>query len=151
MIIKHPDLKLTPTSLLYVIQELKSLPVEECDWRIKISRWDEKRTLSANAQIHVFVAKIAEFTNTDAKTVKSEVKIDFGLPILLAREDEYSTVLDWLLTKGMFYDMKRESQCKFITAIQVTSVMTVKESKLMMDDMIYYWNDKGLDIGFIDK
>ena len=149
---KIPDLKLTNSSLSYVVQELSKLDVlDEKKWRIKVTDWSSKRTLSANAQLHVFIGEIAKFTNTDALTAKCEAKIDFGLPVLLMADDDRSWVLDHILGLAKFYSQPREWQLRFISAISITSLLTTRESKVMMDDMIYYWNDKGLDIGYKDK
>lgn len=142
------DLKLTATSLSYIIQELGKLDTLNKAYRVKVSDWKEKRTLTANGLIHVFVKSISDFTSTDIKTVKQECKIDFGLPIILARGDEYSKVVDYILNKSGFYRMSREQQVKFITAIAVTSKFTTEESKVFLDNMIHYWQDKGLDIGY---
>ena len=148
---KQPDLKYTSTSHSYVEQELRKLDVlTGRAYRLKISDWAEKRTLTANGQIHVFVKQISDFTSTDVKTAKAEVKIDFGLPIILAKEDEYSIVVDYILDKADFYKMSREQQCTFITAIAITSKLTTKESGQLLEQMVFYWNDKGLELKFLN-
>ena len=145
------DLKLSITSRSYVIQELDTLDLHNKAYRLKVSDWGAKRTLTANGQIHVFIGQIAKFTSTDALTAKCEVKIDFGLPLIMMRDDEYSRVVDYILTNANFYNMEREDQIVFITAISVTSMLTTKESKTLMDDLIYFYNNVGLELKYKDK
>ncbi len=135
---KIPDLKYTATSHSYVEQELRKLDVNQKAYRIAITDWKEKRTLSANGQMHIFFKHIGEFQSVPMPTAKSRCKIDFGLPIILAREnDEYATVVDYILENANFHKMSREQQEVFITAIAITSKFTTTESKEFMDQMIF--------------
>ena len=144
------ELKYTSTSFPYIEQELRKLDLNQKSYRLTITDWAEKRTLSANGQMHIFFKHIGEFQSVPMPTAKQRSKIDFGLPIILAREDDYSKVVDYILTNANFYKMSREKQEVFITAIAITSKFTTSESKTFMDQLIFYWNDKGLMIGYKD-
>jgi len=114
---------------------------------VNIAKKPKKRSLSANAQQHVFYKQISEFSHTDIKTVEAECKIDFGLPILLD-DPEVGAVLDYALKD--FFRMSREQQVRFIQVIQVTSLMSTKQHNQYRDNLIFHWNLNGLDIGYQD-
>ena len=114
---------------------------------VNIAKKAKKRSLSANAQQHVWYKQISEHSSTDVKTVEAECKIDFGLPILLD-DPEIGVVLDYAL-RG-FFEITREQQVKFIQVIQVTSLMSTKQHNQYRDNIIFYWNLNGLTIGYQD-
>ena len=144
------DLKYANGNIHYINQELAKLEQSK-SWRLKVTEWKDKRGLSANAQMHVFFGAIGKFQSVPMVTAKSRCKIDFGLPIIFNRDDEYSRVVDYILTNSGFYKMSREKQEIFITAIAITSEFNTAESKVFMDNIIFYWNDKGLNINYKDN
>lgn len=111
------------------------------------SKKKEKRSLSANAQQHVWYKQISEFTDTDIKTCEAECKIDFGLPIVLA-DQEIGIIIDHALKNANFYRMTREQQVKFIQIISVTSLMNTQQHKQYRDNIEFYWNSNGLHIEY---
>lgn len=117
---------------------------------VNITPKPKKRSLPANAQQHVFYKCISEFTSTDLKTVESECKIDFGLPIILADPDVGRTI-GYALERAGFFSMQRERQVKFIQIIQVTSLMSTKQHSQYRDNMIFYWNKNGLVLEYLEK
>ena len=117
---------------------------------VNVTPKPKKRSLSANAQQHVFYKQISEFTHTDIKTVEAECKIDFGLPIILA-DPEIGRTIGYALEKAGFFSMQREQQVKFIQIIQVTSLMSTKQHNQYRDNIIFYWNKNGLALDYLDK
>jgi len=114
---------------------------------VNITTKKKKRSLSANAQQHVWYTQISEFTATDIKTVEAECKIDFGLPIVLS-DPEVGVVIDHALRTAKFYSMTREQQIKFIQVIQITSLMNTKQHNQYRENILYFWNSAGLNIGY---
>ena len=107
----------------------------------------KKRSLSANAQQHVWYKQISEFTCTDIKTCECECKIDFGLPIILS-DPEIGVVVGHALQTAKFFTMTREQQIKFIQILQITSLMNTKQHNQYRENVMYFWNTAGLNIGY---
>lgn len=113
-------------------------------YRVSIVEWRQNRSLSANAQTHVWYPIIAKHIGSDAKTVKARCKIDFGVPILLSANDEYSKVLSYIFEKTKFWQMSYEQQEKMIQGIAVTSKMSTPQCNEYRDNMQTYWAQNGL-------
>ena len=116
---------------------------------VNVSEKPKKRSLSANAQQHVFYKQISEFSATDIKTCECECKIDFGLPIILS-DPEVGRVIGYALENARFFSMTRERQVKFIQVIQITSLMNTKQHNQYRENIIYFWNTAGLNLGYKD-
>lgn len=116
---------------------------------VNITKKKKKRSLSANAQQHVWYKQISEFTSTDIKTCEAECKIDFGLPIILS-DPEVGVVIGHALQTAKFFTMTREQQIKFIQVLQVSSLMNTKQHNQYRENIMYFWNQAGLNIGYHD-
>lgn len=116
---------------------------------VNITKKKKKRSLSANAQQHVWYKQISEFSATDIKTCECECKIDFGLPIILS-DPEIGVVIGYALQEAKFFTMTRERQIKFIQIIQITSLMNTKQHNQYRENIMYFWNQAGLNIGYQD-
>ena len=127
-------------------QLLQSTPRES--WYVNLTTKPKRRSLSANAQQHVWYKQISEATSTDIKTVECECKIDFGLPIILS-DPEIGIIVEYALGEK-FYRMTREQQVKFISVIQVTSLMSTSQHSQYRDNIIYFWQTAGVNIGYKD-
>lgn len=139
----------TRSELIRQINELLSGGDPAQKYYVHITKTKRKRSLSANAQQHVWYKQISEHTKTDIKTVEAECKVDFGVPIIL-HDDEIGRTLGYALQKAGFFTMTRERQVKFIQVIQVTSLMNTKQHNQYRENIIYYWNQNGLDLGYQD-
>jgi len=117
---------------------------------VNITAKPKKRSLSANAQQHVFYKQISEFDGTDIKSVEAECKIDFGLPIILA-DPEVGRTIGYALERAGFFSMPRESQVKLIQVIQITSLMSTKQHNQYRDNIIFYWTNNGLPLDYLNK
>lgn len=143
------DFQLTLSSLGWLVTELtKLLQSTNKKYRVSVKEWSEKRSLPANAQCHVWYPVIAKHIGSDAKTVKSRCKIDFGLPIILGNDSEYSKVLSYMLDKSEFFKMNFEQQEKFIGAVKITSKMSTKECNEYRDNLRLYWFNNGLELKY---
>ena len=117
---------------------------------VSITKKEKKRGLSANAQQHLWYKQIADFHgDRSALEVKSMCKDMFGLPILL-NSAEHGEKIEFLLHKLDYYKHGYDSKMKLIQCLSVTSEFNSKESKEYMDDMIFYFNDVGIPIGYQD-
>lgn len=145
------DFCLTQGNIGYFVTEVYKLLTQPKKYRVNIVEWREKRSLSANSQTHIWYPIIAEHIGSDAKTVKSRSKIDFGLPILLGSDSEYSKVLGYILEKANFYKMSYEQQEKFISVVKVTSEMSTPECNQYRDNLQAYWMQNGLILEYKKK
>lgn len=116
---------------------------------VNITEKKKKRSLSANAQQHVWYKQISEFSCTDIKTCEAECKIDFGLPIVLS-DSEIGRIIGYALEEAKFFSMRRERKIKFIQIIQITSLMSTKQHNQYRENILYFWNQAGLNIGYED-
>lgn len=143
------DFRLTLTSISELIRLLKELLVSRKAFRVNVVEWSDKRGLSANAQYHVWIKAIAEYTGEDIKTAGNMCKLDFGLPILLA-DPELGNKLSWTLERVNFFSMHREQQVNFMSIIQVTSLMSTRQHSEFRDNIKAFWNANGLNIDYLD-
>lgn len=118
------------------------------DLRVTIEPWSEKRTISANAQQHVWYAKIAKADGESVKTVELFCKRMFGLPILM-ESTEYGNKITWTLNKLNFFNWPWEQQCNYMEMIPVTSLMSTKQHNEFRDTMMSYYNKNGYHLDYI--
>ncbi len=140
------DLKLTASNRAFINQELDKLDLSQAK-RIVISDWKKRRGLSANGQQHVWYGQIDKHSNNVSGYTKRFCKYTFGLPILLnsaKHSDFYETLLDAL----NFYNRPYEVRIDLMEGIEVTSKFNTAESKIYMEQMVYYFNDNGIPIKF---
>ncbi len=143
------DIKLTANNLDYVIQELKTVDVNQ-EKRIKITPWKEKRGLSSNAQIHLWFGQIAKQQGYTAAYIKNACKVMFGIDILLSSETDTARCVVRTLERIDYWNMDWVNKIDVVSGLMVTSLFTTSEIKEFMEKMLYFWNDKGVDIGFRD-
>jgi len=143
------DLKLTNSNMEFIAQELRKLDLSQPK-RIVISEWKPKRSISANGLQHAWYGEIAKAKgDTAALEVKNFCKDTIGLPILL-NSVKHGDKMEFLLDKLDYYKHSYESKMKLIQCLEVTSLFNTAESKEYMENMIFYFNDIGIDIKFRD-
>lgn len=146
---KH-GVELTANSQSYVFQELSELIKANPTGKYRVyAKEGKKRSLRANSQYHVWIPDISNFICEDIKTTTNMCKLDFGLPIILA-DPQLGPKLKFILDRVNFNNMTREQQVNFMEMIQVTSLMDTKQHNKMRDDMVYYYQTAGLNIGYQD-
>lgn len=120
-------------------------------WDLSIVKNDGKRRLTANGQIHLWFGQIAKYRDDQTPLdVKNFCKDAFGLPLIL-NSVKHGDKMEFLLDKLDYYQHSHESKMKLIQCLEVTSLLTIPESKILMEQMIYYFNDAGIPIKFLDK
>ncbi len=118
-------------------------------YRITIAEY-KKRSLSANSQQFVWYKAISEYTGEDIKTVECRCKRDFGLPILLA-DEQNGMVQGWILDKLNFHSRSDEQQFKIIAAMAVTSTFSSKQHNQYRDNMQSFYNQHGISIDYLKE
>ena len=100
--------------------------------------------------VHLWYEQIAQYYGDRlALNVKNECKDKFGLPIL-HNSDHSSEQIDYLLHNLNYYSRIYEQRLKLIQCLSVTSLFTVSESKMYMDNMVFYFNEIGVPIKYKD-
>jgi hypothetical protein len=144
------DFKLTSSNMEYITQELRKLDLSQAK-RLVISDWKPNRSISANNQQHRWYGEIAKYKgDTVALDIKNFCKDSIGLPILL-NSDKHGDKMEFLLDKLDYYKHSYESKMKLIQCLEVTSLFNTPEAKEYMDNMIFYWNENGVQIKFKDR
>ena len=142
-------MKLTNSNRAYINQELDKLDLTQPK-RLTVSDWKVKRGLSSNAQVHLWFGQIAKhYGDRSALEVKNECKDKIGLPILL-NSPVYGDTIEFLLHKLDYYKHSYESRMKLIGCLTVTSEFSTSEMKNFMEEMVFYWNELGVEIKFKD-
>lgn len=141
------DYKLDKNNIGFLVQTVTNLNFDS-KYRVNVEVWSDKRSLSANAQQHVWYKQIAEFNGLDIRTAGNMSKLDFGLPILL--DSEYGKKVSFVLTKINFWNMAREQQINVMDLIQVTSLFKTKQHNLYRDNLQIYWYEQGLNLDYKD-
>lgn len=119
-------------------------------FRVTVTKWTKKRSLSANGQQHIWYGQIAKaLGDRTPLDVKNFCKDAFGLPIIL-NSSEHGDKMEFLLHKLGYYQHSYESKMKLIQCLSVTSLLNTSESKAFMDDMIFYYNENNIPIKYKD-
>ena len=119
-------------------------------YRVNLTEDVKKRSLSANAQQHLWYGQISKQQGDKSPLdVKNFCKDAFGLPLVLNSEN-HADKMEFLLDKLDYYKHSYESRMKLIQCLEVTSLLTTAESKIYMEQMCFYFNDIGVNIKFKD-
>lgn len=144
------DLQYKAGNVNFIKQELLKLDQSK-SYRLVITEWKKNRGISANNQQHLWYGQIAKYYgDRSALDVKSFCKAEIGLPLLL-NSAEHGDKMEFLLDKLDYYRHGHESKMKLIQCLEVTSLFNTAESKIYMENMIFYWNDLGVNIKFKEK
>jgi len=141
------DFKLHRGSLPELLAKIRQVVLSGKTYRLSIEEWSKKRSLSANAQQHVWYKKISQFTGYDIRTAGNGCKLDFGLPILLA-DPEMGPKIDFLIRPIGFYSWPRERQINVMDLIQITSLFSTKQHNLYRDNLVMFWHEHGLELEY---
>jgi len=125
---------------------------------VNVTEKKKKRSIPANNQYYVWMPDISNFICEDLRTTRNILKLDFGLPIILACEQIGQRYGERLQAMNFFnftreqligyVDGDGEWQNGIIEMIQVTSLMNTKQHNLMRDNILYFYNQAGLNIGY---
>lgn len=110
----------------------------------------DRRSLTANSQVHVWAKQISDRTGEDVKTVYARMKRDHGLPILLA-DPEHGKMADWMLKQFKFYQRSDESQLVIIDAMEVTRNFSTKQHNSFRDSVQTFYNAHGFNLQYMES
>ena len=113
-------------------------------------KFQDKRSLDANAQFWVWVPKIAEFMGWTIKETGTELKLDHGLHIILA-DPEYGPKIKFVLDKCEFQLMSREQQLGMVDFLPVTRLFSTKQHNSYRDSIQVHFARQGLDLGYLNE
>ena len=131
----------------YLLQMIDAAHSHTGDLRVCIQPWSDKRTIPANAQIHVWYKQIADKDGEDVKTVELQCKRMFGLPILLDSV-EYGRKISWTLNKLDFFNWPYEQQCGYMELLPVTRLFTTKQHNHYRETMQSHYNKNGYALDY---
>jgi len=121
------------------------------DYRVTIKEWHEKRSLTANAQYHVWLPTIAKFYGEDVEHVRRMLKHDIAWPILERGGCDYSIKMRYMLGKSGYYQLTRDQQIAMIDMFGVTRFMNTKQHNALRDETQAYWGKQGLYLEYKEK
>jgi hypothetical protein len=106
----------------------------------------KRRTLDQSAQAHVWYKQISKELGEDTPLgVKCECKLNVGIPMLCAEDDEFRQF--WAMaSKGLTY----EEQLTAVKFVAVTSIMTIDVSNQYLRGLQDYWGPRGVSLKFLD-
>ena len=144
--------KLTNSNRAYINQELDKLDLTQPK-RITISDWKEKRGLSSNGLQHLWYGILNKhfgyFQDKHQNPAKEMCKVMFGVPIILNNPNYGQLISDNFDSIG-FWGKAFDEQCQIVRIIQITSLFDTSESKEYMDQIVFYFADKGVEIKYRD-
>ena len=148
-------MKYKADNLPYINQELLKYDQSK-EWRITVTPWKEKRSLTSNGQIHLWFDQIAKQLGYKSEHksdgyIKNSCKILFGIDILLSSETNAAQSVIRTLERVNYWDMDWSTKYDVVQGLTVTSIFETSEMKVFMDQMIFYWNDLYVPIRFKDK
>jgi hypothetical protein len=121
-------------------------------YRLTIVEW-RKRSVSSNSLQHLWYNALNKhfgyFADEHNNPAKEMCKVMFGIPIIL-NNPTYGQQISQTLDRVDYYNMSFSDQCNLVRIISVTSLFTVSESKEYMDNIIFYFADKDVDINYKD-
>lgn len=112
-----------------------------------VFKLSDRRSLSANAQVWVWVNQISEKTGEDTKTVFARMKRDQGLPIILS-DPEHGPVTDFILTEVNFWQRREDKQLILVDSIEVTRKLSTSQHKKFRDDVQQFYNQHGFNLQY---
>ncbi len=148
------DFRLTISSVAELISEFTELVKADhgANYRLTLERWDA-RGLSANGQQHVWYSMLNDHfgyqQDKHVNPAKDMCKVMFGVPIILGNP-HYGPLISANFDSVGFWDKSFEEQCNIIRIIAITSLFSSKESKQYMDQIVFYFADKEVEIKYKD-
>lgn len=136
----------SPDSLQRAIGDLRESFAKHHFLRLNI-KTGKDRSLDFNAISHVWYEQIArELREDDALGWKSFCKLNFGVPIMRAEDDEFREFYDSSIKQSLSYEQKLTA----MKYLPVSSLMTNTQFKAYCDEMQRYFMTLGVRLEFPD-
>lgn len=109
----------------------------------------DKRSLDANAQVHVWIPVIAKWMGESVDYVRKLIKMQQGLPILLA-DPEYGNKTRFVLDKCGYETMNIEQQLGMVDFLPVTRLFSTKQHNSYRDSIQVHYASQGLILEYLN-
>jgi len=121
-------------SAITVASELALAGGDGCEIKRVEVREYKKRSLSANALLHVWINQVAQHTGNSDRYEKAHFKMKFGWPVMQVKDLGRASLIQETMN-GINYDLLPfNSQLKFWDLFEVTSVMEVPDLRQAMEN-----------------
>lgn len=121
--------------------------------RLQISEWREKRGLSSNGLQHLWYGALNKHfgyaQDKQQNPAKEMCKVMFGVPIIL-NSANYGRLISNNFDSIGYWNKSFDEQCQIVRIIAITSLFNTAESKEYMDQIVFYFADKGVTIKYKD-
>lgn len=109
----------------------------------------KKRSLDSNALQAVWIREISEWSGESILHVRGVIKRDFGVDVICynvetEEEKEMSVQILWTLNKIGYFMMTPKQQLTVLKQFAITSIMTRRQHKVMLDDVVNFYANHGL-------
>ena len=140
---------LSITSLAQFISDVKGFVAANYGKRffVNITVKEKKRNLPANAVYHTWFNPISDFMALTLPETTRYIKLEFGLPILLANK-EFGMVIGKGLSEVGFFQMDYETKLLKMDKLPVTRLFDTKMHNKLRDDIQAYFAMQGLNLEY---
>lgn len=145
--IKDFTLKLTTYDL--ADKKVKELLVANPgqDYVLNVVEKNERRTLAANRAYQAWIPAISDVLGLTIPEATCHIKLNFGLPILLADDFMGKLIGEGLQANG-YFQLGYEEQMKLMLKLPVTRLFDTPMHKRLRDDLQNHFGAMGLQLDY---
>lgn len=145
--IKDFTLKLTTYDLAdKKVKELLAANPSQ-DYVLNVVEKNERRTLAANRAYQAWIPAISDVLGLTIPEATCHIKLNFGLPILLADDFMGKLIGEGLQANG-YFQLDYEEQMKLMLKLPVTRLFDTPMHKRLRDDLQNHFGAMGLDLDY---
>lgn len=145
--IKDFTLKLTTYDLAdKKVKELLAANPSQ-DYVLNVVEKNERRTLAANRAYQAWIPAISDMLGLTIPEATCHIKLNFGLPILLADDFMGKLIGEGLQANG-YFQLGYEEQMKLMLKLPVTRLFDTPMHKRLRDDLQNHFGAMGLDLDY---
>ena len=143
---KLSNFKLTKATRGYCLQEIKNMDLTKPK-RLNISDWEKKRSLPANSAYNAWIPEIADWMAMTIPETTWYIKLEFGLPILLA-DDHLGPIIGEGLNKQGYFQLSYEDRMFHMKKLPVTRLFDTKMHNKLRDNLQNHYGTEGLILSY---
>ena len=117
------------------------------DYVLTVVEKNERRTLAANRAYQAWIPAISDVLGLTIPEATCHIKLNFGLPILLADDFMGKLIGEGLQANG-YFKLGYEEQMKLMLKLPVTRLFDTPMHKRLRDDLQNFFGDLGLDLDY---
>lgn len=114
---------------------------------VNITEKPKRRSVPANNVYYAWIPAISDHTGDTIKETRNILKLDFGLPIVIADKDIGQIYLEKLNRFG-FFNGTRQQQLSDISMLNVTSLLSTKQHNQLRDNILHHYVTMGVAIDY---